>query len=478
MLHLVGPLGTGKSTIARTIARHLSCEKRVVASYFFDRDAGEAQDRNGTRRLFATLALQLAESIPYFASHLLESIKGLHKDMVEDRLLEHQCDMLLSSPLEALSKSGADQAPIVLLIDALDECKHPENIPGILCLLSELCASTKMRLRCLFTSRPQLNIKLATQPFREKQAIRSLDLHGVEFLEETKADIRLFLEKQFAEIRAQTWGGLVKEWPPADVLDTIVELATKPEPLFVYASTLCRFVAHGNTPKRKLQVWLEQSGNDKSQLSQIYGPVLREAFQECGPDETAMLMQFLGTIVLAATPLNAATLSALLDIPIDDIASWLWKLIAVLDYPSQACRPIRIRHKSFSDFLLATEDSMTRVDATETHDMLVRKCIGLMRAGLRRDICGIRSLGKPATSAFQRIGKNSIPADLQYACSYWAHHLQLRNWPVTQDIYNFIGVHFLQWLEVLAILGKVTDAAPAMTRILQILYVSMVHPIH
>ncbi|KAK2730815.1 g-protein beta wd-40 repeats containing [Colletotrichum kahawae] len=60
---LAGPAGTGKSTIARTIADTLDGENRLVSGYFFKR--GE-QGRNDTIRLFPTLAAQLSEAIPAF----------------------------------------------------------------------------------------------------------------------------------------------------------------------------------------------------------------------------------------------------------------------------------------------------------------------------------------------------------------------------------------------------------------------------
>jgi polynucleotide 5'-kinase involved in rRNA processing len=52
LLWLAGPMGTGKSTIIRTVADSFAEEKRLVAGYFFKR--GE-QGRNDTARLFSTL---------------------------------------------------------------------------------------------------------------------------------------------------------------------------------------------------------------------------------------------------------------------------------------------------------------------------------------------------------------------------------------------------------------------------------------
>ncbi|KAH7232413.1 hypothetical protein B0J15DRAFT_355321, partial [Fusarium solani] len=58
---LSGPAGTGKSTIARTLADFFAAENQLVAGYFFKR--GE-EGRNGTARFFPTIASQLVDKIP------------------------------------------------------------------------------------------------------------------------------------------------------------------------------------------------------------------------------------------------------------------------------------------------------------------------------------------------------------------------------------------------------------------------------
>ena len=54
---LNGLAGTGKSTIARTIAREYYTQERLGASFFFSRDDG---DTNHASKFFTTIAVQLA----------------------------------------------------------------------------------------------------------------------------------------------------------------------------------------------------------------------------------------------------------------------------------------------------------------------------------------------------------------------------------------------------------------------------------
>jgi len=58
---LKGMAGTGKSTIALTVAREYHDNGRLGASFFFSRGGGELAS---TRRFATTIAAQLADTLP------------------------------------------------------------------------------------------------------------------------------------------------------------------------------------------------------------------------------------------------------------------------------------------------------------------------------------------------------------------------------------------------------------------------------
>lgn len=193
--------------------------------------------------------------------------------------------------------------------------------------------------------------------------------------------------------------------------------------------------------------------------------------------EFGQQLQFLGAIVLLATPLPATSLTVLLGLDVDDVKWWLPELHAVLEIPPEPHRPIRLLHKSFSDFLLSSKDSGISkhyIDAAETHGKLAARCIKRMKAGLERDICDIRKPDGLRDKIDKQMMDTHIPADLQYACVYWVYHLQQSEGPVGDDVYVFLCNHLLNWLEVLAILGKVSDGAAAMKQLLAMRQVSEV----
>jgi MoxR-like ATPase len=75
---LDGMAGTGKSTIARTIARRCSDEGRLGASFFFSRGGGELE----TARMFVTtLAVQLARRHKLLQASIYDDMRE-HPDIV------------------------------------------------------------------------------------------------------------------------------------------------------------------------------------------------------------------------------------------------------------------------------------------------------------------------------------------------------------------------------------------------------------
>ncbi|KAJ3538217.1 hypothetical protein NM208_g6003 [Fusarium decemcellulare] len=465
---LVGPAGTGKSTTIRTIADSFANNKRLAAGYFFKR--GE-KGRNDTSRLFSTLAMQLADSIPSFEACLRTSLGSLDKDAIEKKGLEFQFEKLLLLPLGCLPPVTATHPPKVIILDALDECERPEHLPRVLTLLSNLCNAYTTHLRVLFTSRSAPNIIEAFKPHVKEESVRSLELHR-EFSEDTKSDIRTFLKIRFADIRAKR---RVEQdpWPTVEDLHHLVQLAINPEPLFIYAATLVRFVYdeyRPRNPKHQLKLWLKQCKFNKSQLHQAYDPILNQIFLGNDEEESGQKLKFLGALVLLATPLSPTSLTILLDMDMDDINWWLPELHAVLDISPEPHEPIRLLHRSFSDFLLDEESSDSneyRVDASKTHMMLVEKCIQCMNKGLKQDICDVQKPGTFRSAIDKEKIDHCVPPHLRYACLYWFHHLQCSGRSLDSFVYTFLYDHFLHWLEVLSLVGQLSEGATVLSGLLE-----------
>ncbi|KAG9498183.1 hypothetical protein J7337_011078 [Fusarium musae] len=412
MFWLIGPAGTGKSTIARSVTDSFARNNRFAAGYFFKR--GE-QDRNDTNRLFSTLAMQMTDTVSFFKESLRESLDDLDKDAMEKTNLETQFQKLLWWPLENLKVSEAGQLPKIITIDALDECERPENLIRVLELLSRLCTIPTVRLRVLITSRSAPEIVEAFESHLQDGTAHTFEIQR-EFHEDTKLDIQKFLKSSFAGIKHKR--RVQKEpWPTIGDLKRLVHLSTTPEPLFIYAATLCRFVSDKQQgPIRQLAIWLEQGSH--SQLHQIYTPILDQAFLGFVEKEFSQKLRFLGAITVVARPLSTKSLAQILAIDLDDVSWWVSRLYAVLHVPPVLDKPIHVLHKSFADFLATSDDSDSnkyRIDVAGMHADLAERCIQYMKEGLKQDICKLQKPGVLRKEVDKSIIDSGIPEHLETA---------------------------------------------------------------
>ena len=79
---LNGLAGTGKSTIAQTVAEEAFANGKLGASFFCSRDFTE---RSNLQAIFPTLAFQLAYQYPRFRKELLQVLK-MHSDVGQGSL--------------------------------------------------------------------------------------------------------------------------------------------------------------------------------------------------------------------------------------------------------------------------------------------------------------------------------------------------------------------------------------------------------
>jgi hypothetical protein len=144
---LNGLAGTGKTTIAQSIAERFFSDGQLGASFFCSRNF---EDRSNLKFIFPTLAVQLArrytEFRPIFVS-LVQSDPGIVHES-----LYNQADKLIFQPLKESSIST------VIIIDALDECKDEEPASAILSVLGRF-VSEFPSIKFFLTGRPEPRIR-------------------------------------------------------------------------------------------------------------------------------------------------------------------------------------------------------------------------------------------------------------------------------------------------------------------------------
>ncbi|KAK9446273.1 Nucleoside phosphorylase domain protein [Metarhizium brunneum] len=149
---LSGMAGTGKSTIARTIARLFAAKGILGASFFFKRGEG---DRGNSSKVITTIAAQVAERYPAISPQVAKALEN--DSRIVHKALREQFQELILKPLQANSQHiGRNSDPIVIVIDALDECDSADDIELLIFLFSRTEGLQSVRLKTFVTSRPEL----------------------------------------------------------------------------------------------------------------------------------------------------------------------------------------------------------------------------------------------------------------------------------------------------------------------------------
>jgi NACHT domain len=448
---LNGMAGTGKSTIARTVAQSFAEKRRLGASFFFKRGEG---DRGNAMRFFTTIATELMVQVPEMRPGIRKAIDT--DQAICEKRLKDQFEKLLLGPLsEAVSLQPLE---LVVVIDALDECEQDDDIRAILQLLSRTKILKPVSLRVFVTSRPELHIRLGFNQMPDG-TYKDLILHEVA-RQTIEDDIRIYLEHELGEIRQQR--SLSSDWPNNSQIQALVEQAV---PLFIFAATACRYIGdRRDNPKRRLEIVLGYRKVNASKLDATYLPILDQLFDEEDTDNkeswTSEFGAIVGSIVVLESPLSICSLATLLHISKEDVSCRLDSLHSVLSIPKSEDVPIRLLHLSFREFLIDTQKrgkSPFWVDERETHRKLASQCLQLMSStkGLRQNMCNLMPASL-RSKIHEGIIANGLPPELQYACRYWVHHLEQSQHRITDgnSTHLFLQEHFLYWLEAMSLIGE------------------------
>ncbi|KAJ6456855.1 hypothetical protein C8R45DRAFT_913783 [Mycena sanguinolenta] len=280
ILWLHGPAGAGKSAIMQTLSRQLGDAGILSASFFFKR--GDPARGNGNA-LFATIAYQLAISVPWLRAKISQIVEN--DPLIVQRTIETQMIKLISEPC----RSQKGEGHVTILVDGLDECERHDVQQEILHALRIASSHSPSFLRFIIASRPEPYIREVFE-----SPIYS-DVHHSFNVEQSFDDVRKYLSDEFARIHREhrTMANIPLPWPSPDVLE---ELVWKSSGHFIYASTVIKFIDDKNyQPTQRLAV-VQDANSTRSQsafdpLDELYMSILSSAPRQ------SELIPILGAIV-------------------------------------------------------------------------------------------------------------------------------------------------------------------------------------
>jgi hypothetical protein len=463
---LNGLAGTGKSTIAQTFSEMASNHDILGAGFFCSRDY---LDRKVLKNIFPTLAYQLACRYPRFRDRLVKAIK--RDPSVAHSSLISQLKDLLVYPLSATGIS------CVIVIDALDECVDDQPASAILSVLGRLVNKFPL-VKFFITGRPEPRIRSGfrlplLKPFTQVFLLHEVDPASV------GDDIRLYLTEKLTAIAKRRSGIDLPEAWPSD--EDIAALVKKSSGLFIFASTVARFIeSEYHDPRERLRLTVSRiddtSHEGASGIDSLYSQVLRDAFT--GVDEESVfvdLKRILSAVVLALNPLSRDGLVQLLDINSAVISTRLRHLHSVLLVPADGAEEIRVFHKSFPDFLQDSErcqDLRFHFDSQTRHRDMVLSCLDLV-GRLEMNPCGLPPfVMNQDVPDRPELLRDALGSGLRYACKYWSTHLLSSSTSgeygdlLITSAFRFFDNDVFPWMEVMSLEGRLEDVIHSMNHLL------------
>lgn len=441
---LYGNAGSGKSTLSATIANILHREERLGAFISFGRRIGERSvlfDRNVEDRaiepsgVITTLAYQLGSYHPRIKDAIVDVIKA--NPGVALLPLQEQFSRLLLEPLNSLP---ATHTPIVLVLDAFEECGTPEQRAPLLELLAGSSANLPQFIRILITSRPEYDVQTALAANIHVQP-EELDIES----ESNYQDILLYLRHRLDAVRSATSSlSRIPNWPENSMINL---MADRTAGLFVWATTACPFIAARDAHERFHTVL--QGGEDDrpySTLDRLYTAVLGEAGDWDDAEFRSDFQVTIGTMLVAQNPMTSTALDELLSL---DRSSQ--RIISQMKDAFHS-EPILHIPTTFADYLSTRSrcgSSPWFIDRAKQNRRLASYCIMFLHKHLRKNVLNLTLSENPFT--------RGLPETLSYASTFWIDHLVLINEDVDEmadQLELLMFSHLLHWLEAMSLLKQ------------------------
>jgi hypothetical protein len=462
---LKGLAGTGKTTIARSVADLAAQQGSLGATFFFSRT--DIARRNPLA-VIPTLVYKLAKWRLELQRSICAKVEEL-TDIAYHGSVREQARRLL---VEALGALPSSVPRVLIVLDALDECDKVDDVEGgeLLPTLFACLGALPVTVKILLTSRDELSIRNIFAAKLPGHPARTLALHTEIEDHIVNADLSLYLAHELGRIGKAT-GDM--SWPPPQAIE---QLVCRAGTLFVYAATVVQYINSGRLYSSLEDLLAEvlagelREAGQRWQLDQLYLQILMKASSHMGLYSDAhriVVLEIVASLVLLQEPLPAEAIARLTNRPralVDCLESVLWK---------SNDGTVRLFHPSFADFVkdperctglsfptkegIATGISFL-VLPEQHHRRLAHRCLAVMNAHLKYDLC---NLEKPWIPNVEIIGLHETMArcvshELRYACRFWPVHLAQAGEPestLLTELDTFCQRHLLHWLELLSLIN-------------------------
>lgn len=451
LVWLYGVAGSGKSSVANTVAELIEAKDDFeLICLFCKRDDPELSK---PARFFPTLAHHIGRCNASYRAALIDLLSKPEADGIATGDIRKQYRLLFE---DLLPKVVEPQRAHIIVIDALDECGTPAEQNRLASYILSLVNSVPW-IKIFITSRPEPEIRSVFSSLNSNYSMLDINEES-----ETNTDIHLFVEMKLAQIKLPL---------SPDEIGTLVRQASG---LFIWCSTLFKYMGASKNPRRDLRLFLSDAMKQEplTQLYNLYDQILRSAVDMGNQKDVAALHAILGIIYVSAgnRPLSAEALSCLLranerfiDEDAYSVQNMTRALHAILYEDASFHGAIRVCHPSLLDFIQSKLQNGFSINLRQAHEAVFKGCLATMHRELKFNICELddSSLSnRDIPDLPQRILK-FISEALQYSTMFWFSHLSESGLePDDRDVVKtvlelFQTMEVFFWLEVLSLMNTV-----------------------
>ncbi|KAH8119577.1 hypothetical protein DFH11DRAFT_1697678, partial [Phellopilus nigrolimitatus] len=456
-----GIAGSGKSTIASSVASMSYDNKCLAGCFFFKRDIPE---RRNPQSLFPSLAYSLAILFKPFRDAISQVLQT--DPVIAGKAVSLQFEALFNGPISKCSQSSPLKT-IIMVIDALDECGESQDRSMVASYLTQL-ANLAPWLKVFVTSRSNSEIHDQFDNMTRLTRVYKLDLNSIDAVQDIY---------NFTESRLKTINGLEPKWLQEEKIRALSDRAAG---LFIWISTVAEFIRVELDKDTALQEIIEGTSEPgdgpEATLDTLYRFVLQGVKGSKRSQQS--LKMILGVVVSTARnrPLPVSGIFHLLPkdppnyiIPEQAIHTLLKNLQSVLYEDSAIGGAIRVCHPSFLDFMSSElRSGPFWTNPIEVNSEMATRCLQIMGSQLKFNMCKLESSHVPNKDITDLQHKVSyhIPQSLQYSCRYWMDH-----WHISHPGVNVTGHRehnlvqnilcqpkALFWLEALSLMGELKSS--------------------
>jgi hypothetical protein len=479
---LTGQAGSGKSTIAYTVADHLDdgekdCDEKdddekdtnsglhnvLGANFFCSR---QFQETRLQQNILPTIVYQLARRSRSYAQALLRANKFDSVDVLNKQMR----DLLVDPWQQSSSGRPSEIPPYLVVVDALDEIEGEGGSAFLRDLLKTIDRGRLRGLKFLVTSRPDPELAELCSSFKSDAVCHLYEVPT----DTVNADIATYLRAKLPALQNEV---------------QLEGLVRKADGLFIYAATAVRYISPRYRMSKTEQLRLlrrlanhvppmSESADAPLLIDTLYQQILLAAFCNLDNDLLRDRLKILHTLLCAEERVSTSVAGRFSDLADSEMAKMVVdELHAVLYVKDDR---ILWYHASFPDFIFTQARSKFKsplgtiidmsCDEAAHHALLSHSCFHIMKSGLQFNICNLPSsfLLDSEVPDLGRLVEESTSDILRYSCRYWAQHLTQA---ASHDrdslqtcILDFLHVRVLFWIEAMNLLGLPAQCTPMLQR--------------